>query len=92
MRLTDFFPSRRYGVRCPTCARVARIPVSVVVQGVVLMLIELGAMMAIYARLGLHQPDSVLGLVVSGAVFLGMAGVGVWSLSLFGASKTHHLE
>jgi hypothetical protein len=56
MRLTDFFPSRKHGVRCPTCARRARIPLNVVLLGVVVMFGEIGLLMWLFAATNVLHP------------------------------------
>jgi hypothetical protein len=92
MRLTDFFPSRKHGVRCPTCARRARIPLNVVLIGVVVMFGEIGLLMWLLAATNVLHPETPGGLVVSFIALLGgIVGV-VWSLSLLGRNLTHHLE
>lgn len=92
MRRSDHFPSRRHSMRCPTCGRLARIPLRVALFGLVPMLVELGLLIWLLAATGMFEPETVGELVVSAVALIGGLAFVMWTLSLLGAALTDHLE
>jgi endogenous inhibitor of DNA gyrase (YacG/DUF329 family) len=91
MRLSDFFPSRRWPNSCPSCSRAVRIPMGVCLASLLLLLPYFVAV-GMFLSGDFYRAESVLGFVVVHILVLGSSAPFYYILCRLSFRFTDHLE